>query len=248
LLKVPLISLISLLCISTLEAFTFSPISQDFSVEGKSSSHVFTITNDSLSERIAVKVSVKKRLVDQDGVETLEECPGDFSIYPSQSILAPGDVKNVRIKWTGGPVSNQEKAYRVIAEQLPVDFKDEEKKEEGGGIRFTYRYEGSLYVVPENAQPLVELISIESVLIEEKSYLKLTFDNRGGRHALLGELTLTLTSRYGNFEPILYTTAELKGVAGENILAGNKRNFLIPEPPEVKGEELLWEMSYNSVY
>ena len=217
-------------------------------MEGKKSSHVFTITNDSLSERIAVKISIKRRIMALDGSETLEECPGDFSIYPGQSILSPGDQKNVRIKWTGGQVKGNEKSYRVIAEQLPVDFSNESNKEEGAGIRFTYRYEGSIYVVPEGSESMIELTSVESIEIGEQSFLELTFSNTGGRHALLNELNITFTSRFNNFESISFTPSDLKGVAGENVLSGQKRIFLIPEPPQVKGEELLWEMTHHPIY
>ena len=129
-----------------LTAFTFAPISQEFSAEGKNSSRLFTITNDSLTERIAVKVSVFTRIMDEWGNETLEPAPGDFLIYPAQSLLNPGDSRSVRIKWKGGTVGSREKAYRIIAEQLPVDFTEEDLRDDGAGIRFTFRYEGSLYV------------------------------------------------------------------------------------------------------
>lgn len=231
-------------------AFTFTPISQEFTLEGKYSSHVFTLTNDSLTEKIAVLVTVKKRVMDRNGAETLEDCPGDFAVFPSRNILEPGAVKRIRIKWTGGILTDTEASYRVIAEQLPVEFQEEEKRQEGGGIRFTYRYEGSLYVMPDGVEPQIELTGIEQIQNEEgeAALLKLTFSNTGGRHAILGNLAITLISRYENFEPLLLEGERLKGAAGENILARSERDFLIPIPPQVKGEELLWEMTYRPIY
>ena len=266
-------------------AFTFSPISQEFSTEGKNSSHIFTIKNDSLSERIAVKVSVFKRLMDEEGNESLEPCPGDFLIYPAQSLLNPGDSRSVRIKWQGGPVGRREKAYRIIAEQLPVDFREDELRDDGGGIRFTFRYEGSLYVLTPGAEPDVKLLSmdpvpgeeiirevvrtitreipaeepgeapkliteeiIEQVVEEGPRRLKLLFENSGNRHAILGDLTIQLESRYDLFESIILGPADLAGISGENILAGNQRSFLLPEPSRASGEDLKWSFTYKPVY
>jgi fimbrial chaperone protein len=272
------ISVILCIAVQGVGAFTFAPISWAYDTKGKGSSHVYTITNDSRTEKIAVKVSVFSRIVDEEGRELLEPCPGDFVIYPSRSILDPGEKKSVRIKWQGGDFAGKEKAYRVIAEQLPVEFKPEETGYVGAGIRFTYRYEGSLYVVPSNAEERIELVSLvsESIVTEEpgmteitrmnditgetelveveettevsQSWLKLTFENSGTRHVLLAELNLTLTSPYNNFEPIFLEPSDLKGVVGENILAGNRRSFLIPEPAVVQGEELEWSFSFKPIY
>ncbi len=268
-----------------LAAFTFSPISQEFSEEGKNSSHVFTINNDSLTDRIAVKVSVFRRNMNEKGEETLEDSSGDFLIYPAQSILNPGESRSVRIKWQGGAVRKQEKAYRIIAEQLPVDFRQEENRSNGGGIRFTFRYEGSLYVVPPGAEADIKLLSIESVpgekiirevvrtvtreipsedpegapqiiteeiveQVEEEgpSRLKLLFENAGNRHAILGNLNIQLKSRFDLFEPMTLGPEDLEGANGENILAGNRRSFLIPVSLGVPLEELSWSFSFKPVY
>ncbi|MDC7222698.1 MAG: hypothetical protein PQJ60_03090, partial [Spirochaetales bacterium] len=133
-------------------------------------------------------------------------------------------------------------------EQLPVDFQADEPRADGGGIRFTFRYEGSLYVVPDRAEPAVELLSVETVYEGEEPRLKLTFLNSGTRHVLLGDLNLWLSSPYDNFETIELKPKDLKGVVGENMLAGGLRSFYIPEPPVVQGEELLWEFTFKPVY
>ncbi len=289
-------ALLLLLFQGGLAAFTFSPISQEFTEEGKKSSHVFTISNDSVSERIAVKVSVFERFMDEEGNETLESCPGDFLIYPVQSILNPGDSRSVRIKWQGGQVGKREKAYRLIAEQLPVDFREEQPRDDGAGIRFTFRYEGSLYVLSPEAEADIQLVSIseipaetavimipneaaikayeealksvseedaeseetpvlkrppemiEKIIEVEPPRLKLLFENSGTRHAILGELTIQLESLYRDFKPVILNPEDLAGVNGENILAGSKRSFLIPEPSEVKGRDIRWSFTYKPVY
>ncbi len=244
----PALVLLLLLLPGGLWGFTFSPISQDFSSEGRDSSHVFTIHNDSQTERIAVKVSLWKRTMDEEGREELSPCPGEFLIYPAQSILAPGEERSVRIKWQGGPVTGRERNYRIVAEQLPVDFQEENVREEGGGIRFTFRYEGSLYVVPREARADVSLESVKTEYRDGEPYLALVFENRGSRHAILNQLEIRLDSPYDNFETISLEGEDLAGVSGENILAGNRRVFLIPEPPAVQGEDLLWQFSFSPVY
>ena len=232
-----------------LTAFTFAPISQDFSAEGKNSSRLFTITNDSLTERIAVKVSVFTRIMDEWGNETLEPAPGDFLIYPAQSLLNPGDSRSVRIKWKGGTVGSREKAYRIIAEQLPVDFTEEDLRDDGAGIRFTFRYEGSLYVLPPGARPDVKLLSISSVSDEDgMSGTQLVFENQGTRHAILGDLTINLESRDESLPPVKLDPSDLAGVAGENILAGNRRYFTIPQSLEGRESDLQWSFNYKPVY
>lgn len=207
-----------------LSAFGFEPISTTFSPSGHRSNQIFRVSNGD-ENRIAVKISLVERIVDEEGSEHNEPVQGLFQIYPARLMLEPGDIRTVRVKWIGTETPDTEQAFRIIAEQIPVDF-ESQQRDDGGGIRLTYRYEGSLYVLPEGAEPDVILESYRRV----EDDLELVFLNQGERHTLLDELVLTLIpiGDPENREPITLSGETLSGVRGENILAGNRRRFILP--------------------
>lgn len=215
-------------CALAAQAFSFEPITQEYSPNGPASSHVFRVTNTT-SERIAVRISIRPRRFELDGTEIQGKESDEFIVFPRQMLLEPGERASVRVRWSGPESIDSERAYRIIAEQLPVDLGDAPPLE-GGGIRLTYRYEGSLYVVPPGATADLIVDSVSPERAGGRELLRVRLTNRGTRHTLLSAIRLAIAATPNGQPAIVLGPSELPGMAGENMLAATTREFVIPVP------------------
>lgn len=200
---------------SALQAFQFEPIIMDLHPQGAHSSKSFICINDS-HEIIAVEFSLYRREIDILGHERLLPAPGDFNIYPASTVLEPGERQTIRLQYSGSPLVDYEKAYRIVAEQQPLDFQGDELNNQ---IRILYRYIGSIYVVPPIAQHRVELTQVEYT---EDAELRIRLYNRGSGHVVVKDFVLHLQGPEGE---ISLGAHEIPEIVGTNILAGGSREF-----------------------
>lgn len=211
-------------------AFKLVPISRTFSPVGANATQSYEIVNDG-PDRLAVSVSMVQRQMDLDGKEQYKDADDDFLIYPPQILLEPGATQTVRVTWVGQSNPSKELAYRLVAEQLPIDLNkpQDSAKKANGNIKVLLRYAGSVYVRPDNVKPNVVLESVEPQANPQgANQLALTFSNQGTAHVALRDLRLELKSAQGTV--VQLGPEQLKGVNNTVILAGNKRRFVIPYP------------------
>lgn len=210
-------------------AFKLLPISRTFAPAGAGATQSYQVVNDT-SERLAVTVSVVERQMDITGKENLKPADDDFMIYPPQILLEPNQTQTVRVSWVGDPNPAQELSYRLVAEQLPVDLDKPQSqvKKPVGQVRVLMRYLGSLYIRPSNVQADLLLETVESVSDGKGTEkLAVSFHNRGKAHILLKKLRLQLQSQG---QTVNLQAEQLGEMNGANILAGNKRRFMIARP------------------
>lgn len=216
-------------------SFSFSPIVQDFDSTGNGKVKTFRIKNEN-DEAIAVQITMLTRNMSRLGEEVNSDASELFTIYPHQLILQPDDSQSIRVQWNGPEINETERAFRIIAEQLPISFNQDNTNK--GQLNIVYKYIGSVYVIPE--KPYSELF-LESVKIEN-DLLRLTVKNRGTGHTILEDIVVTLND---GTHTVQLTYDELPGMAGENVLAGLSRDFLIEKPSQLSGEEINGELSYK---
>ena len=221
--RIGAIALILMMGAIRLSAFTLEPISRTFRPSGPESSRVFRVSNPS-DRRIAVGLQMLSRELLPDGSEVREPVGGLFSVFPSQMILEPGSRQNVRVRWTGPQRIDREQSFRLVAEQLPVDFGDQ-AEQEGGSIKFVFRYLAAVYVTPPGAAPEVT-VRIDERAGEPEQGLWVMVENRGTRHTILDSLALTVAD--GDTLLGLFPPEELRGLSGENLLAGSARRYFLP--------------------
>lgn len=198
-------------------AFRLDPMVVEFSPKAPGNSKVFRIENNG-QDRIAVQLKLTSRKVDQKGNETREPS-NDFSVYPDQVSLGPNDSRNVRVTYTGTQELKEEKSYRLIATQLPVDFKGEKKESQ---LKFLFQFVASLYVHPEGSFAQIEVAEMSAV---NANTLKIVLQNKGSAHRLLKDVRLAVQSESG--QSISIKDSSYKDWPGENLLAGGRREFLI---------------------
>lgn len=211
-------------------AFQFKPMSQVFAPSGTNATRAYEVVNDK-EDRIAVEVTVVERHMTLDGEETYQPAEDDFLIYPSQMILEPGAIQVVRVSWLGDPNPAQELAFRLVAEQLPINLVDPSQSEPVrpvGQVQVLLRYMGSLFVRPTGAQAAV---SIESVVSQPDAQgadaVAITLANTGNASASLRDLSLSLTAQG---QSVTLSAEALQGIAGTTVLPGQSRRYVLPRP------------------
>lgn len=211
-------------------SFSFDPITQDFTPRGRGNIQSFRVRNDS-KEEIAVKIYMMTREMEEDGTEVNQPADSLFLVFPRQVIVPPESIQIVRVQWKGESSVKVEKAYRIVAEQLPVDFSGEEKS---SGIKVLFRYVGAVYILPEEVSSEVVLSSWSR---EEKG-LQLNFYNNGNGHCILSEMSVTVNIDKSDGTTVrrIYSGEELAGLTGENILARSSRHYFLPLAESDEGD------------
>lgn len=213
----------------------FRPMNVDLAPQGRNSSTTFSVSNAG-AQPIAVRLRLLTREVAEDGTETRRAVDKEYlSLFPTSAVVDPGEVRAVRVTWHGPAIIDRELAYRILAEQVPVDFSAPTLSDDKGqvNIDILFRYLGAIYVVPENAEPQIEARVERS---DAPDRANVVIENVGTRHVVLRDLTLTLTgSRDGQSVVYEVDTDQLKNVSGANILAGMKRVHPVTLPADFPG-------------
>lgn len=205
----------------SVQAFKFSPMSQSIELDKDQRRAIFSLENDS-SSPMAIQLKLKTRKMNEDGSEEQKELDkGDaLTLFPEQVILPPGEKRSIRVSWKGDKPPAYEKAYRVIAEQLPIEMNKEDK--DRPGIKMLLRYVAALYLTPSKASPNTKLNN--SAITDER--VELHLDNKGESHQLINLMSLQFKT--GDKKKII-KASEVEGLSGENLLAKTKRIFKIPK-------------------
>ncbi len=190
---------------------------------GYQSSQLFAVENDS-DRKIAVELTAVTRDVDADGHETNADASADFSIYPSQVIVEPHSSKSVRVQWNGPAQVPTEKAYRLIAEELPVDL---DPGHDVSAVRFLVQYRCALYITPPQAKSDVHM----TTHAVDGHTLRFTLDNDGTAHSLIKNFALVLTDGAGRTHE-LSDPKVLERVNSEVLMPGAERRFSVLLPAD----------------
>ena len=237
-----LIAIIAILSIPG-QALRVELSNDTFSMTGRAANRNLFVTNNS-EKMIALEVYAQSRVVGAStGVDELEDVE-DFLIYPNQLLLQPDEQQVVTLTWVGSQELTEEKAFRIIVEELNLSLGDDEEESDDMTVKVAAltKVVKAAYVAPDNAKSNVEVSSAEVVTDEETSAKKIrvTFNNVGTAHKILKQTTIKLTpidssgKKVGG-ETKEFIPTELNGVI--NILAKSQRVI-----------DLSWPEGINSSY
>ena len=128
--------IILLVLLATLPGFALRvELSNDtFAMTGRSANRNLFVTNNS-EKMIALEVYAQSRVIDAvTGVDELEDIE-DFLIYPNQLLLQPDEQQVVTLTWVGSQELKEEKAFRIIVEELNLSLGDEDEEDEGMTVK-----------------------------------------------------------------------------------------------------------------
>lgn len=192
-------------------------------------------------EPVAIQVRFINRKQNLDGTEVRidddPEAESRFFSYPPQMVLNPGEEQTIRVMWLGDKNSpEKELAYRILLEQVPVDVKPIQVNQgnKSLAIKVLTVYSIPIYITPDGASPKVVISSANHQKSKDgQDQLVVDMENQGTAHLkFFSNLKLSLKSAQGQ-TVILTGEQQLQGVVGENVLAGNKRQFILPWPKEL---------------
>jgi len=219
--KTKLLSLVLLMVLSLssqmASALQMNPLSLVLKPAGGGAKQSFRVSNES-NKPIAVQFSVMTRQ-QVNNKEIRRPADRDFMIYPAQTIIPAKSTQKVRVEWLGAGKLPREQAYRLIAEQVHVSL----QKQQQTGINMLMTLVGALYVQPNGTKSNVTVKAVQ----RQGNKLAVTLANSGTRHQLMNYATMTL--RNGNKVLTLKGNA-LKGINGNNVLAGATKRFFVPLP------------------
>lgn len=207
-------------------AFKFSPMSTSIDLDDKKKSTQFYLENDT-NQPIAIIVKAMTREMDQKGLEINKDVKDEISVYPNQMIIPPNEKRSVKVSWLGKDLLEKEGAYRLVAEQLPIEL--EKGKKDKANIKVLLRYVAALYINNSKTIPKIELKKIEQT---DKS-ISLIVENLGTRHQVLFNASLYVMNEKGKKEMTIKAD-DLKGLSGENVLAGKTRVFTFAKTGKFK--------------
>ncbi|MBO4279194.1 MAG: fimbria/pilus periplasmic chaperone [bacterium] len=211
-----LIVVFLVLVVCAASAFQFSPLEQTFKPTGEESQKTYTIVNDS-DDAIAISLSVVVRDQDAQGNEVRQDASAQFQIMPAKVIVNPQSTYVVRVKYMGPSTVTVEKAYRLIAEQVP--YSQGKSQTSQSMFNFLYVYATSLYVVPSDEVKRVEISAVKARIDEEgNKVMDVTIRNRGNVHQILTDAVLTVKGPKGD-TVTLSGNEQISGIDSTNILA-----------------------------
>jgi fimbrial chaperone protein len=226
---------VGLAFVVSIGGLSLEPLNQTFTPSQSGRIRTFRVVNTQ-GEQIAVRVRMLTRSVDEAGNEVRGDASGEFLVFPSTLTLPAGGSQAIRVQWLGPEEIAEEKAYRIVVEQVPVDFADEVS----GGVDITivFRYIGSVYVKPPGAKP--DLVLAESVREFNETELvgmRLVMANQGTAHGIPDDLSIRLDyheEQTGVTESIELGPEDLPAFYGHNFLAGTDRSQSVEIPSHWK--------------
>lgn len=242
-------SLLSLGSIPLANAFQLKPITRIFAPTGQESTQAYEVVNDTESA-IAIEIAMAERHIDRHGHETRRDASDDFLVYPEQILLLPGENQTVRVTWLGDPQPEQELAYRLIAEQVPIDLNqaDADVSQPRGAITVLLNYIGSVYIRPDNVRPAVTLTSLSHQQGDDGSdQLVVNFHNQGTGRAVLKNLQLQLQA-VNQSASVTLMPEDLPDVNNGLILAGQARQFVMPWPENLPVGAVTGQFEFDADY
>lgn len=227
---------LTVVALFSVPALSLEPITAVFGTTPEARVRTFQIRNTQ-SQPISVRVRLMTRDLTTTGEEIRGAADDEWIVFPRLITLQPGASQAVRVQYTGPAGIEVERAYRIIAEQLPVDFS--EGAAATSGIALLFRYEGSVYVRPRDARPEIVLADVaRAVGSDGAPILRVRFENRGRAHGILEDLRLTVqhATDAGVIDDSFSVGVEdLPRLGGANLLAGRAIEETVPLPPSWQG-------------
>ena len=220
---------------SSAVAFKISPMIAEMAPAGPRARLNYLVESDS-PVSTAIQIGVVRREQAEDGTEYLPNADDEFLVFPAQFVLQPNEKQIVQVQWLGQVYPERELAYRIVAEQLPVDLNA--PADGKNNMQLLVRYLTAVYIVPSgiHSNAAADLV-VDPAEADSDAHGQRTMDilvsNRGPTHIQLRNVQLTIRSVDGDKTVTLPSRRLPSSMLGENILAGSIRSFRIPWPPEL---------------
>lgn len=252
-------------CTLSVQAFNFQPISQDYSPSGKGANHIFRVANtddEKIAVKISIRsrtIDPDGTEIQEEADDQFMIYPRQLILNPNEGrsirIKWNGDPNpekelSYRVIAEQVPVSFSE-VQPIEGGQITLIYRYEGTiyivppgAKPKISIKSVKRDMETETVTETVFETVTEMQGEEEVEVQvekevetiiEHEFLLIEIENTGTRHGILDDITVKLARNEDDTDPIILKEKDLKGVAGENILAGSVRYFKLPLPED------LWE-------
>ena len=221
-------------------AYDLKPIVMQLQPTGARAAQTAVITNTH-AVPIAIEVKAFRRKQNADGTDTRTPDDDNVIISPPQMVIAPKASQSFRIQWVGENNPSKELAYRIVTEQLPIEFKKESRNNLTADLTMRYQYQAALYILPKDRIAQATLTSVTRIDGPDgNEQLELRIRSDGNSRAILEKPALELSA---DGRSLKLEGEAIRPLIGLNILPGNERVVRIPVPAEFKGRAVTGKLS-----
>lgn len=225
-------------------AFEIKPLILKLEPSGPPSSTTMSILNVG-SDKIKIRLQIVKREPDLNGKEEHKVTPDIeklFRVSSDQLLLKPQESVEVSVSYIGDPQIKSELAFRLIAEELASDGKDQTTNNKSEKAAVATRYVASIYVTPSGSNPEIKVSS--KIRENPRKELILMIENTGTAHQIIKAPQLKIIPLPGGKETLV-NESDLAPLIDQNILAGSKRRFTFPFPENLPGKAFKIELDFD---
>lgn len=165
---------------------------------------------------VAVQLTVQERKLDINGIEQLDSPESnDLAVYPSELVIFPGERKKVQVVWAGTALPNADKAYSILAEEIPIDLNERDAPDRVEiGIKTLVRYR-LIVALETGRRGSLSVVSSKSL---NSDSVEIVVENKGGGRIPMDGFHLLINGKK-------YSQMQSQANA---IMPGDRRRFVIP--------------------
>lgn len=131
------------------------------------------------SGMVAIKLKALARAQREDFEGDVLTETRDIRIFPRHLIVPAGKTKPVRVWVVNKNNTPYEKAYRIVAESVPIA-----RDSKVSGVQVSLKYMASLYLVPNKTQKSANYLLVNSATLTD-GHLVLNLANTGHYHKIM---------------------------------------------------------------
>lgn len=105
--------------------------------------------NNIRDEDLLIEIQVFRRILSENGEQTLEPADDEFLVFPPQMRIAPGGSQSIRFQYLGA-LAGVSEAFVVQVTEVPVN------RVEQTGIQMVYNFGVAVYLRPNRARSRLE--------------------------------------------------------------------------------------------
>jgi fimbrial chaperone protein len=204
------------ICAPALANFEVSPFVLRLHADQGQLSGWFEVKPNQDQRPVAVELTLFDRVLDINGVEDQNSRESkDLTIYPSQLVVYPGEKVKVQVVWAGASAPIADRAYTVLAKEVPVNLNQPGTKDALElNFKTLVRYR-CIVAIETGKKGNLSVVSTKKI---DSANSEIVVENKGaGRIPMEGFRLLIAGKKYENFP----------GLANA-IMPGDKRRFVLP--------------------
>ncbi len=139
---------------------------------------------------LTVEVTMWRRTVDENGVQTRTAAEDDFVVLPPQLLIQPGRVQVIRLQWVGDAPPTTSASYYANLREVPIELP---RTEGSAQVQVAFAFDVAVQVSPRNSTANLNLTRAEIARNSSGAVVaRLLIENSGNRYAYLHQASYEL--------------------------------------------------------